>query len=532
MSQTILAVDPGTHSIKLTFAERSFGDFQITAFHEIPISDHELISHEHLVSVLLTRFFEENPIHFDTAITSISGLHISERLLEFPFSQLKKIDSAIEFELESYVPVPIEDLWFDYNVVDQIENFSKVLAVYTPKSEFVRFLNTLSQAKIDPRFVGAEALDLANLYHSGLLPPEGTYAILDLGHSKTNLCLMEGSRLKMARTLGLGGKAISQEIAKAFQIALDQADEMKIRSGQVSAFESGDRLAEVIQKVLDELLVQVKQTFFSYYEKGGKAVEAIYLCGGTSRLQGIDQYISTRLRINVAPLDLLDSSYAAKIEDIETIRPVVGASLAQIFRSVYPAKSIGLNFRRGEFAYKQDIQAISKNIWPWAKMAGVVTTLALVYFFTSLQVLGNREERLNKNVTEVLKGVPDLPKKNMASASSAIKIIDGKISDLNDQLKNFQQNSVPSALEVLRILSSSLPTRDELKVDVNDINISGVNQLMHIAISAKTDSYESIDKIEAAIKNIPKVQAVQRGKDAGKGSQGEVKFSISFDIGA
>jgi Tfp pilus assembly PilM family ATPase len=236
--QVILAIDAGSHSIKLAKAERALGEFQVTEFHEIPLTISEVLTREQATTALLTRFFEEHPIYYDTALASLSGLHTSFRMLDFPFTQSKKIESALEFELENYVPLPIEDLLTDYVVVDKVENLSKVLAVYTPKVEFVKFLNMLSHANCEPRYVGVESLDLANLYHSGLLPPEGNYVILDLGHSKTNLVLMQGPHLRAVRTLSIGGKTITQAIAKAFQIDFNQAEAMKIKQGQVSAFEN------------------------------------------------------------------------------------------------------------------------------------------------------------------------------------------------------------------------------------------------------------------------------------------------------
>lgn len=527
MPQVILAVDVGSYSIKLAKAERALGEFHLTHFYEIPLTGHDVLTREQATTALLNRFFEENPIHYDTAVASLSGLQTSFRMLDFPFTQAKKIDSAIEFELESYVPIPIEDLSIDYVVLDRVENLSKVLAVYTPKAELVKFLSMLSHANCDPRYLSVESLDLANLYHSGLLPPEGNYVILDVGHAKTNLCLMQGPKLRAVRTLSIGGKAITQAIAKAFKVDAAKAEEMKIQKGQVSAFDHGDPLAEVIHRVIDDLLVQVRQTLFSFYEKGEKTIEAVYLCGGTSRLSGLDQYISTRLRLNVSPLDVLDYSYT-RLSDPDTARPIIAPCMASIFRAVYPARTINLNFRRGEFAYKRDIQAISSNLRPIAILAILVFVLGILYFSFSLYTLKGREQKLNKSVASLLtQGLPNPPKKMPEGAQAALSFVNSKITEANDRMKKLEGDNSLSALEILRLISTNLPSRQELKLDVDDLNIASD----HVRLEGRTVSYEAVDKVKASVEKVPNFKNVQTG-NVRKGVQDEIKFSLSFDIGA
>jgi type IV pilus assembly protein PilM len=526
--QVILAIDAGSYSIKLARAERTLGEFYLTEFHEIPLTGHDVLTREQATTALLTRFFEEHPIHYDTALASLSGLQTSFRLLDFPFTQMKKIDSAIEFELENYVPLPVEDLWIDYVVLEKTDKASKVLAVYTPKAELVKFLNMLTNADCDPRHVGVEGLDLANLYHSGLLPPEGSYAILDLGHSKTNLILMQGPNLRAVRTIAIGGKTITQAIAKAFQVDAAQAEELKIKKSQVSGFEAGDKLSEVIQKVLDDLLVQVRQTLFAFYEKGEKMIEAVYLCGGTSRLSGIDQFISTRLRLNVSPLDVLDFSFT-RLADPESARPVIAPCMALIFRAVYPGKTISLNFRRGEFAYKRDIQAITGQIRPIGILALTVLILGILYFSVSLYTFKEREKKMNRSVAALLtQGLgSSAPKKPPEGAQAALSLVNSKIAEVNDRLKKLEGSSGLSALEILKLISANLPSRDDLKLDVDDMNIS--KDL--VRLEGRTVSYEAVDKVKAAMEKVPQFKNVQTG-NVRKGVQDEIKFSLSFDIGA
>lgn len=528
MPQVILGVDVGSYSIKIARAERGMGEFHLTDFYEIPVMAHEVLTPEQATEALLNRFMQENQIQYDSIAASLSGLHCAFRTLEFPFTQTKKIDSAIEFELENYVPFPLEELCVDYVVLDKAENSSKALAVYTPKAELVKFLNILSTANADPRYVGVECLDLANLHLSGMLPPQGSYAILDLGHSKTNLCVMQGNKVRAVRTIAIGGKHITQAIAKAMKVDWAKAEEIKLKKGQISPFESGDALGEIIQPIVSDLLTQVRQTLFALYEKGEKKIEAVYLCGGTSRLSGIDQYISTHLRLNVSPLDPLDYSFN-KLTDSDSVRPIIAPALALVFRAVYPTKSISLNWRRDEFAYKRDIQAISGQFNQIGFAAAAVVLLGIIYFSVSLYMLSAREKKMDKSVSKILaQGIPNPPKKLPPGAQGAANYVNSKITEANERLKKMEGNSALSAFEILRLISSNLPPRQDIKLDIDDLNISSD----HVRMEGRTVSYEKLNSIKEALEKVPNFKNVQTGNVRKGVQQDELKFSLSLDVGA
>lgn len=527
MPQVILGLDLGTYSIKIARAERGFGEFKLTDFYEIPVLAHDVLTPDQTAEAMLNRFMQENQLQYDSIVSSLSGLQSAFRILEFPFTQSKKIDSALEFELENYVPFPLEDLVIDYILLEKAENSSKALAFYSPKSELVKFLNILSTANADPRYVGVEPLDLANLHLSGMLPPQGSYAILDLGHSKTNICIMQGNKPRSVRTISIGGKHITQAIAKEMKLDWEKAEELKIKRGQISPFEEGDPISAIIEPIIKDLLIQVRQTLFALYEKGENKIEAVYLSGGTSRLAGIDQYISTHLRLNVSPLDVLDYSFN-KLSDSESARPIIGPAMAQIFRAVHPSKAIALNLRRDEFAYKRDIQAISGQFNQIGMAAAAVIFLGIIYFVVSLYMLSAREKEMDKSVSKVLaQGMTNPPKKLAPGAQGAATYVSSKITEANDRLKKMEGGNTMSAFEILRLISANLPPRQDVKLDIDDINISSD----HVRMEGRTVSYDKINSLKEALEKVPNFKNVQTGNVRKGVQQDELKFSLSLEVG-
>ncbi len=407
MPQTILGIDAGSYSVKVVQVERGFGEFKVVGFFEIPLIAEQVLTYEQAASAALTKFLEENPIQYDSCILSLPGTLCAFRTLELPFGNAKKIDQTFEFELETVIPYDIENVLYDYSVLSLSPTNSKVLAAYIPEEDFKKFLSQIQVSGVDPRYVGVDTVDLNLLTSLGVLPPAGRYAILDLGHSKSNFLVLEGNRVKTLRCLSWGGHQLTQAISEAGHLTYDQAEGMKHTKGQL-VVGSEDKVYQAIEKSFLDLMQQIKQTLFAFYEAGEPAIEALYLCGGTSRMQGVESFFSNHLSINVSLLDILDESFS-KIHDRERARPIIPTALSAALRGVFPNKGTRINFRRGDYAYKRDIEQMESSLKRIGIMAASVVGLGIIYFIVAYLSLSSQVGRMNKNVSKLVKAsVTDL----------------------------------------------------------------------------------------------------------------------------
>lgn len=525
MPQTVLGIDVGSYSVKICQVSRGFGEFKLVQFHEVPLVAEEVLSYEQAAAAALTKFFEENALAYDTCVMAVPGLKASFRVLDMPFGSVKKIDQTMEFELETLIPFELEEVLFDYTILASTPQSSKVLAAYLKEQEFKKFIEEMQASGADPRYLGVDTVDLSNLTLLGVLPPMGQYALLDMGHSKSNLVILEGNKIKSVRCFSWGGHHLTQAIAKAAGISYDQAESLKHNKAQITDH-AEDAINRAVSESFEVLMQQIKQTLFAFHEAGEPSLEALYLCGGGSRLQGVEAFFSRRLNINVSLLDVLDESYT-DLMDRESARPIVPTALALAMRAVYPNKGARINFRRGDYAYKRDIEQIGGSIKKIGVMAASVVALGIVYFIVSYMTLSSQVDKMNKNVTKLVStSVTGLPKGGVKSASSALSLLNSKIGELSDKLKKIQGEGDLSSLQILKMISASLPPRDQLTVDIEDLNISPDR----VRMEGRTISYEGVDKVKSAMEKNKEFKNVQTG-NVRKGVRDEIKFSLSFDIG-
>lgn len=531
MPQRILGLDVGSYSVKVAEVTRGLKSFELVHFYEKPVQYNEVLTREESLTAAIQAVLEDNALEWDDIICAVPGDKIATRLITLPFGNMRKIDQTVDFEVENYIPFELEEVVFDYHASVIDKNLSKVLVAYANKGEFVRNLTLLNNAGVDPRVVCVEGAELINLMHFGLVPPESSYAIVDIGHSKTTVTIGRGKKLILTRTIPIAGRHINEAICNRLHLPIDEAARLKVEAGHISLEESSqvDELTrgmnEAIKNLMDELLIHVRQTFFSYKDEEGEAISGIYLCGGTSRLPGLDQYISYKLRQNVTFLDCTDFHFS-RLDKTEVHPSVVAQALALALRGVAMGRGSGINFRSGEFAYRGSAKKIGGGVRQAAAAATIIIFLGILYFGVQYCALNKKTERVTVDIaTLVSQALPDVSKQMIKSPTSGIALLKSKRTDVADRMTKLEDALGISSLDVLKEVSSRLPPRDELQVDIEDFSMSRGR----IRMAGRTISFEAVDKIANSLEASDMFKNVSKG-NVRKGVKGEIKFDLALEL--
>lgn len=531
MPQTILGIDIGSYSIKAALLERSLKAFRFIQFYERRIQYNDLLSPEESVAVTLQGMVDDFQLKADQIICGYPANQVSSRLLTLPFGNLAKIDQSLEFELEGYIPFDLESLVLDYHVVRSAKESSDVLAVYSIKAPFADWLKRLQNSGIDPKIVTVESSEFLNLVCLGMVPPEGPYAILDIGHAKTNLVIGHGKQLGLLRSIAFGGKDLTERIAKKMGVPMEEAERLKVEMGSLRIDEQetiddlSKQVGEAIQEAMEDLLVNIRQALFSFRDQFGAPVEGFYLCGGTSRLPHLDRFLSIRLKQNVTFLDCTTFHFT-QLEKVSAHRVVMPQALALALRGVASARMPRFNFRYEALAFKGDVEKIGGTIRHVAIAAGLIFALGLSYFGIKFVVLSKRVQALNNQITQTVKTVlPELPRK-LESPSQALRLIKSEENKIRDRTGKLTAIQGLSILDFLKEVSERVPSGEEIKLDIEDLNIKGGR----VSLSGVVDSFEAPDKIKTALEKSKYMKKVTKGNVRKGVKPDEVKFEMTMDL--
>lgn len=500
MAQKILGIDIGTYSVKFLLLERSFNDFRVLHFVEQPLNLQTRLPHEELVALAIEQVFQNDPMPADIVSSSLSGHLISCRLIELPFTNTKKIDQVIEFELEGFIPFPVEDLHFDYHVLQKNEESSQVLCAYLQEENFVKYLDHLSQAHSDPKYFGSDMTDLANIAQIAMVPEDDYYLLCDIGHSKTNICIMQGKELRYARTIGLGGLHFTRAIQRSFNVNYEKAESLKLSRGKLYVRESEtDQISRILNHVAKELVSQIKQTVLGFESiTGPQNISSLYCVGGGSKLPGLTEFISFHLRVNVLDIDPL-SLISHDLDEEHVDKVIMIQAVANAIRPVYSNRLPRINFRKGPFAFKQDIQVFTREMKTVGGLLGFILLLGVGYYFYAGHYYQEKMTAVDRKISQVAKASDLVQIKKRASVKRYLRAARSKLKEIKDQTSVVTGENSISVLEVMEEISKSLPAKNEVKFEISEFSYNDG----FVRVDAHTDDPLSVSKISDALKASP-----------------------------
>lgn len=321
-----IVIDMGSSKIKIVHGGMEKDkivvyEYDIVDTPEGSIQDGKIINLDVIVNVI-KGVLKKNRIKGKRLVLGITGTGIITRDIQIPKSTDEEIEKILEFEAQQHFPVLLEDYILDFKVQEEIKNdegvFFRVLLVAVPKEQIDRYMQI--HKKIDMEieaidipannffklFFGMDYLD--RRFGNKELPDE--FAVLDIGSRATEVHIFSAGKLKFSRILLNGSMDIDELIANSFNVDFRKAEDLKIKSGRLidendTLDESDEALmmSNIIKPAVSNIMNNVNR-FFEFYNsrKTGNSLDKIFICGGGSRLFGMDTFLSSYFGMPVEKL--------------------------------------------------------------------------------------------------------------------------------------------------------------------------------------------------------------------------------------
>ncbi len=225
--QKVIGLDIGSYSIKAIEIVNTFKSYEVVNFYETVIPNLDGVPLDAIVPICMEQLFQEHNLTADRIITAMPGQFISSRVIPFSFSDPRKIQQSIAVELEEYVPFNMEDMVVDHQILGHSKGQTMALAVMTRKAFLRNFLDLLSRVNIDPKLVDVDSLAFYNLCPTIVAQENECYALVDVGNEKTSVCIIKGGVLRMFRSINLGGRYITDFLARDLECSFHEAQRAK-----------------------------------------------------------------------------------------------------------------------------------------------------------------------------------------------------------------------------------------------------------------------------------------------------------------
>ena len=311
----ILAIDVGAS--KVVLAEFEIARNQPPELSRYAISHLEIEPEKdsHAPATLVATIRElmrENGIKPATLYLSISGQAVFPRFVKLPPVSKDKLYQIVRYEAEQNVPFPIDEVVWDYQLLQGESDADVNVMLVAVKIETVmKLTDAVQTAHLEPRVVDAAPLALYNTVNHNYTSEEGCTLVLDIGARSSNLIFVEENRI-FSRSVPVAGNAITQEIAKQFGTSFEEAEEAKKTHSQVDlggnyegpGDETGQGIAKVVRTVMTRLHAEVNRSinFYRSQQQGNMPSRAL-LTGGTSVMTYTDVFFQEKLKVPVEYLN-------------------------------------------------------------------------------------------------------------------------------------------------------------------------------------------------------------------------------------
>ena len=226
-------------------------------------------------------------------------------VIRFPKIKVKEIKQTIEYEIKNHISLPIEQIYFDFEIIKPVLNnqkFTEVLIAISPKTIVDSYIDTLKMANLEPQILEIECQSIARTLIKGG-KTINSILLIDFGETRTTFIIFCGRNIRFTSTIPISSKKLTQSISKNLKISAKKAEQLKIGYG----LEGKKEISKAIIPTLTVLSEQIK-TLLEYWKSHkkraetlyeGGAVEKILICGEGARLKGLTNFLTEQLKIPV-----------------------------------------------------------------------------------------------------------------------------------------------------------------------------------------------------------------------------------------
>lgn len=229
-------------------------------------------------------------------------------VVQMPKAQEKELKTAIMLEAENYIPLPLEEVALDFQIIpsadkDQREHFDVLLAAF-PKTIVNGYAEVAKQSGFIPVVLEPESIAIARALIKEGISAEPLF-LIDFGASRATIIAFSGYSIRYTYSIPVSSAALTKAIAESLGITFEEADRLKVDHGLDQNFEKG-KLLSAMEPVLEEFAREIEKQFDFYqthtgHQHGifGNRISRIFLSGGGSLLPGFDDWLAKRLRVDV-----------------------------------------------------------------------------------------------------------------------------------------------------------------------------------------------------------------------------------------
>jgi type IV pilus assembly protein PilM len=246
-------------------------------------------------------FVEESGFTTPNVVIPLPESDVFTRVVSVPQMNEKELKSSISYEAEQYIPIPIKDVNFDFQILDQDptdKDKMNVLIVAARHSVLNKYVKILKTAGLKPKALEPESLAIGRILGDTINKPSATI-ILHIGATDSQIVVSYRGHVRFTRSVSVGGDDLTKAVEQALGFDYSQAEEYKKTYG-LDTRQAEGKVAGAIKPVFDKILDEVKRSRVFYTTHNPNVIiNRMIIAGGTALMPGLLFHVANNLDLEV-----------------------------------------------------------------------------------------------------------------------------------------------------------------------------------------------------------------------------------------
>ncbi|KXK10938.1 MAG: Competence protein A [Microgenomates bacterium OLB23] len=342
MASSAFTLDIGERYIKVVDAEMSGSSIvaHSAAFSDLEFNPYVTAADDYIkkTSIAVQKLLSDAQIHKKEVHIVVPDSQSYTRIFEMPLLTEKELLSAIRYQADQFIPIPIEKVSMDIYPLrkDKQKGQSLILLVAAPTTMIDHVSQIVTGAGLTPISVENEtsaALRFLGKIYEKKETTDELHIYINFGESSTSLYLYSlREKIPMqVHNFSIGRNIFFKDVMANLTITPEQAKEALEKVGFLPV-QAPYNLPLIISAPFNEFVEEIKRFVISSQEMSARNINKVHVFGEGSAFAGIDAKLAEALGIavevsNLEPYFKKNSVVEYFAHDWNILLPAVGACL-------------------------------------------------------------------------------------------------------------------------------------------------------------------------------------------------------------
>lgn len=306
----VIAFDMGSNTIKIV--EAMYYKNQMTIYKYIKVTtpkdaiiDGEIKKEEELYSKL-KRILKKNDFNGKYGVCTTNSTLIINREIQIPKVEEEEMKTVIRYEIQQYLPINLDDYILQSTILgeEQVNGVEKIniRVIAYPEKIAKGYYNFLMKLELKPYALDVnynavnKYINIVNTNNEIENETRDTVAFIDFGASFIDVNIYKDEHVQFTRIIKAGGNDIDEILMQNGGLNKEELEEVKYKNIDLS--DDLDSVNIQIREIVDEWIEKIEKIIQFYKNKNaGNDVHNIIIYGGSSKLKGMEAYMTEKLGI-------------------------------------------------------------------------------------------------------------------------------------------------------------------------------------------------------------------------------------------